>query len=174
MSELSTIPNIGKATERDLNKMGYTTIESLRGKKAEELYKEQCSLRGTAIDRCQLYLYRAVEYFINTENPDIEKCRWWHWKDEYVSPSPCGAICAQCALFPSECNGCRKIKGKVHWLKYTGDACCPIYDCCVNNKKQQNCSACNELPCKKFVKDPTISDEQNEQNLKAMLKNLGK
>lgn len=38
MSELRTIPNIGACTEQDLILMGYTTIASLRGKSAEELY----------------------------------------------------------------------------------------------------------------------------------------
>ena len=61
MSELRKIPNVGKATEKDLIAMGYTTIESLKGKTAEQLYEEECALRGEIIDRCQLYLYRAVE-----------------------------------------------------------------------------------------------------------------
>ena len=39
MSELRKIPNVGKATEKDLIAMGYTTIESLKGKTAEQLYK---------------------------------------------------------------------------------------------------------------------------------------
>ena len=60
MSELRKIPNVGKTTEKDLIAMGYTTIASLKGKKAEQLYKEECALRGEFIDRCQLYLYRAV------------------------------------------------------------------------------------------------------------------
>ena len=131
MSELRNIPNVGKATEQDLIAMGYTTIESLKGKKADELYAEECALRGCALDRCQLYLYRAVEYFVNTENPDPMKCRWWYWKDEFVEVSPCGAVCVECSLFPLQCAGCRKIKGKVFWLRYTGDACCRVYDCCV-------------------------------------------
>lgn len=37
--------------------------------------------RGCQIDRCQLYLYRAIVYFVNTENPDPAKCKWWLWKD---------------------------------------------------------------------------------------------
>ena len=41
MSELRNIPNVGKQTERDLTAMGYTTIDSLRGKRAEELYEEE-------------------------------------------------------------------------------------------------------------------------------------
>ena len=36
MSELRKIPNVGKATEKDLIAMGYTTIESLKGKTAEQ------------------------------------------------------------------------------------------------------------------------------------------
>lgn len=56
MSELRKIPNVGPQTERDLIAMGYTTIESLKGKSAEELYNEECRLRGRIVDRCQLYL----------------------------------------------------------------------------------------------------------------------
>lgn len=71
MSELRKIPNVGPQTERDLIAMGYTTIESLKGKSAEELYSEECRLRGCIVDRCQLYLYRAVEYFVNTPKPNL-------------------------------------------------------------------------------------------------------
>lgn len=46
MSELRKIPNVGKTTEKDLIAMGYTTIESLKGKTAEQLYEEECVLRG--------------------------------------------------------------------------------------------------------------------------------
>lgn len=74
MTELRQIPNVGKRTEQELLAMGYTSIESLRGKSGEELYVEECRLRGCTIDRCQLYLYRAVSYFVNTEHPDRSKC----------------------------------------------------------------------------------------------------
>lgn len=62
-SSLRKIPNVGSQTEQDLIAIGYTSIESLKGKKAEDLYEEECRLRGCTIDRCQLYLYRALEYF---------------------------------------------------------------------------------------------------------------
>ena len=48
MSELRKIPNVGKATEKDLIAMGYTTIESLKGKTAEQLYEEECALHPDA------------------------------------------------------------------------------------------------------------------------------
>ena len=145
MSELRTIPNVGACTEQDLILMGYPTIASLRGKSAEELYAGECRLRGCTLDRCQLYLYRAVEYFVNTEHPDPMKCKWWFWKDDFVEPSPCGAVCVECASFPLECGGCRKIKGKVFWLRYTGDDVCRIYDCCRTRRKK-NCGDCPDLP----------------------------
>ena len=88
MSELRKLPNVGKATEKDLLAMGYTTINSLKGKRAEDLYAEECALRGFTLDRCQLYLWRAVEYYVNSDNPVPEQCRWWYCKDEFVSPSP--------------------------------------------------------------------------------------
>lgn len=172
MSELSRIPNVGKATERDLNEMGYTTVESLKGKTGEDLYAQECAMRGVALDRCQLYLLRAVEYFVNTENPDPEKCKWWYWKDEFVEPSPCGTVCVQCGHYPAECKGCRKIKGKVYWLAYAGLDGCPIYDCCVSEKGNKNCASCENLPCVRYMKDPSISDEENAENLKIMLNNL--
>ena len=54
MGELRKIPNVGKQTEQDLIRMGYTTIQSLRGKSADELYAEECASRGCVVDRCQL------------------------------------------------------------------------------------------------------------------------
>lgn len=82
MSELRSIPNVGKQTEKDLISMGYTTIESLRGVSPDELYQKECNLKGQVIDRCQLYVYRAVCYWVNTEKPDPEKAKWWLWKDD--------------------------------------------------------------------------------------------
>ena len=94
MSELKRIPNVGRRTEQALFEMGYTTIGSLKGKTGEQLYAEECALRGCTIDRCQLYLYRAVEYFVNSPAPDPQKCKWWYGKDEVVERSSCGVVCA--------------------------------------------------------------------------------
>ena len=108
MRELRRIPNVGKRTEQDLLAMGYTTIASLKGKSGEELYAEECALRGFTLDRCQLYLLRAVAYFVNAEAPAPEKCAWHLWTDDTALPSPCGAVCAECAQYPALCSGCRK------------------------------------------------------------------
>lgn len=71
------LPNVGSQTEQDLLAMGYTTIESLKGKKAEDLYREECLLKSCTVDRCQLYLYRALEYYLNTKTPDKNKLSQW-------------------------------------------------------------------------------------------------
>ena len=98
-SSLRKIPNVGSQTEQDLIAMGYTSVESLKGKKAEDLYEEECRLRGCTIDRCQLYLYRALEYFVHTENPDSEKFKWWYWKDDYfLSLSVWSKMCGLCVI----------------------------------------------------------------------------
>ena len=39
MGELRKIPNVGKTPETDLIELGYRTIESLKEKTAEQLYK---------------------------------------------------------------------------------------------------------------------------------------
>ena len=176
MSELRKIPNVGARTERDLLAMGYSTIESLRGKRAEELYAEECALRGERLDRCQLYLLRAVAYYVNSDAPDPKKCKWWYWKDEYADPAPCGTSCASdCPSFPQTCGGCRKIEGVVYWLPYTGDDCCPIYQCCVRERHAVHCGGCEDLPCRHWqLRDPTVSDELAESNLQRRLRRLGK
>ena len=54
MSELRKIPNVGKTTEKDLIAMGYTTIESLKGKTAEQLTKKNvfCAENSSIVVSC--------------------------------------------------------------------------------------------------------------------------
>ena len=68
-TELRKIPGVGKATEEDLIRLGYPTIESLKSADPEELYRRDCEITGTLIDRCQLYVYRCAVYFAKTEHP---------------------------------------------------------------------------------------------------------
>ena len=86
--------------------------------------------------------------------------------------SPCGADCDTCGHFPAQCAGCAAIAGKVWWLQYTHAQCCPVYACCVEKKGQRSCKSCTELPCGRFMRDPTISEEENNAHLQTMLQNL--
>lgn len=81
MTELRKIPSVGKETEKDLIAMGYTTMASLKDADPEELYLQDCAMKGRKVDRCQKYVYRCVVYYCSTENPEPEKCKWWYWKD---------------------------------------------------------------------------------------------
>lgn len=100
MGSLRKIPNVGKTTEQDLIAMGYTTVESLKGKTAYDLYDEECALRGALVDRCQLYLYRAVEYFVNNPDPDPENSNGGIGKTNLCSHPPAApyASNANCIL----------------------------------------------------------------------------
>ena len=94
-------------------------------------------------------------------------------RDAEYGLSPCGTRCAECSSFFNGCKGCHNIEGKVHWLQYTGDDVCPIWKCC-KERNRKNCGGCPELPCVRYMKDPTLSDEENEANLRKMLENLQK
>ena len=42
-SDLQSIPNVGKNTEKHLNSLGIYSIEDLKGKNPEELYERECN-----------------------------------------------------------------------------------------------------------------------------------
>jgi len=78
--------------------------------------------------------------------------------------SCCGTICSDCEYYPAACQGCAEIKGKVFWLEYTGEICCDIYECCINQRKYEHCGQCEE--------DPTKTKEENEADHAMQMKNL--
>ena len=78
---LENIPGVGKSIAQDLRELGVKRPSCLKGKNPELLYEKLCCLRGKHIDRCMLYVFRCAIYFVNTENPDPEKLKWWKWKD---------------------------------------------------------------------------------------------
>jgi hypothetical protein len=80
-TELQRIPGVGRETEKDLIRLGFSTIASLKGADPEEMYERECLERGVRIDRCQLYVYRCAVYYASTDNPEPEKLKWWNWKD---------------------------------------------------------------------------------------------
>jgi hypothetical protein len=81
VTDLKKIPGVGVKTERDLVNLGFTSVSSLKGQNPAEMYKRECMLKGYKVDRCQLYIYRCAVYYAETENPEPEKLKWWHWKD---------------------------------------------------------------------------------------------
>ena len=54
--------------------------------------------------------------------------------------------------------------------------CCPLYNCCVNEKHLEHCGLCIELPCETFLalRDPSLSDEEAKKALIARQNDLVK
>ncbi len=81
MTNLKTIPGIGKNMEQHLNDLGYRYVEDMVGQDAEEMYERECVQAGVMVDRCALYAYRLAVYFAENDVHDPEKLKWWNWKD---------------------------------------------------------------------------------------------
>ena len=79
--DLLKIPGVGKNIAQDLRNIGIHTIEELKGRDPEEIYRLDCLKKGYLEDRCQLYVFREAVYFAEQEEHDPEKLKWWNWKD---------------------------------------------------------------------------------------------
>jgi len=79
----------------------------------------------------------------------------------------CGYSCSDCNYLKKECPGCEAKKGKVFWTAYVGTDCCPVYDCCVNDRHLPHCGKCPDLVCERFTrfKDPNVSEEEAAKGL---------
>lgn len=79
--ELMKIPGVGKSIAGDLIALNILSVEALKNKDPEIMYRDLCDLYHSKIDRCMLYVFRCAVYFAeNTEyNPELLK--WWNWKD---------------------------------------------------------------------------------------------
>ncbi len=78
---LRVIPGVGPSIESDLRELGYTSVETLRGKDPEAMYRALCRLRGGHVDRCVLYVFRCAVYFAENRVHNPELLKWWRWKD---------------------------------------------------------------------------------------------
>ncbi len=80
--ELQTIPGVGPSLAQDLRDLGIQRVAELRGQDPEGLYTRLIAQRGVHQDRCVLYVFRCAVYFAETPQPDPDRLKWWHWKDE--------------------------------------------------------------------------------------------
>jgi hypothetical protein len=94
--------------------------------------------------------------------------------DEKDDVMVCGVICGECDYYPEECPGCRGVSGAPFWVDFVGIDRCPVYECCVEDKKLDNCGHCEDLPCERFTryKDPSISDEDAADKLERIVARL--
>lgn len=82
ISELMTIPGVGKSIANDLIQIGIRSVSDLKDKNPQALYDESNRHVGVVQDRCLLYVFRCAVYFSKTKNPDPERLKWWNWKDQ--------------------------------------------------------------------------------------------
>ena len=80
LKELQQIPGVGKSIAQDLYDLGIRSIADLKSKNPEKMYDQLCTLRGTHIDRCVLYVFRCAVYFASEKNHDPELLKWWNWR----------------------------------------------------------------------------------------------
>ena len=81
LRSLQELPNVGSSIAIDLWDLGIRAPEDLKGKDPEKMYEDLCNQRGAHIDRCMLYVLRAVVYIASAEEVDPNKKMWWKWKD---------------------------------------------------------------------------------------------
>jgi hypothetical protein len=73
VSELTDLPNIGKAIASDLHSIGIHHPQDLIGKDAYKLHDELCRVTGTKHDPCVIDVFLAVIDFMEGGDP----VPWW-------------------------------------------------------------------------------------------------
>jgi hypothetical protein len=85
MADLLTIPGIGPSLKKDLQLLGYSNVEDLKGENPESMYAKLCDITRVHQDPCVLYTFRCAVYFASTKNPNPKKLKWWWWKGQTVN-----------------------------------------------------------------------------------------
>lgn len=82
-SPLTEIPGVGTRIAAVMEALGIRETADLRGRDPEALYLQECLMKGYQEDRCALYVWRAAVYYADhEEDRDLEKLKWWYWKDK--------------------------------------------------------------------------------------------
>lgn len=75
---LKNLRNVGKATLRDLNILGITSIDDLVNKDPTELFEQLERLTGMRHDPCMWDIFAAIIHEAKTGEPSP----WWAWTTE--------------------------------------------------------------------------------------------
>ncbi len=83
VKRLQTIPGVGKTISKDLVRLGFLSVESIKGQNPEDMYNRHNKIKGATQDKCMLYVFRCAVYFANTlgKKQDQKKLLWWYWKN---------------------------------------------------------------------------------------------
>lgn len=75
MTELITIPYIGKAMVRDFDLLGIKRVEDLVGKSHKELFEQRCMTTNKPQDPCVLDTFEMAIHFADSG----ESLPWWYF-----------------------------------------------------------------------------------------------
>ena len=82
LKDLEQIPGIGKSIAQDLRNIGIRSVDELKGKKPDKLYKKLCNFKASPVDRCMLYVLRCAVYYASNTEHDPKLLKWRNWKDK--------------------------------------------------------------------------------------------
>lgn len=88
--------------------------------------------------------------------------------------SVCGLDCSSCPEFGKQCEGCKKISGKVFWTTHFGLEKCPMHKCCTDVHGLEHCGLCEKLPCQTYfdMRDPAYSEDEHLEGIDRRVKVL--
>ena len=73
LTKLTDLPNIGKAVEADLIRLGIRMPRDLLGRDAYQMYDDLCRITGQKHDPCVIDVFLSIVDFINGGEPQ----NWW-------------------------------------------------------------------------------------------------
>ena len=73
LTKLTDLPNIGKAAEADLIRLGIQIPHDLLGRNAYQMYDDLCRITGQKHDPCVIDVFLSIVDFINGSEPQD----WW-------------------------------------------------------------------------------------------------
>ncbi len=80
--QLDQIPGVGRKIAQDLRSIGLNSVDDLKGRSAEQLYKKLCNVKAAAVDKCVLYVLRCAVYYASNKNHDPKLLKWYNWKNK--------------------------------------------------------------------------------------------
>ncbi len=78
LNKLTDLPNIGKASAKDLVLLGITQPHQLKGMCPFQMYKMLCEKTGQRHDPCVIDVFMSITRFMDGEDP----CPWWEYTAE--------------------------------------------------------------------------------------------
>jgi hypothetical protein len=75
---LTDLPNIGKASAKDLRQLGIQAPKQLIGQCPFEMYERLCQITATRHDPCVIDVFMSVTRFMSGEEPRP----WWAYTEE--------------------------------------------------------------------------------------------